>query len=122
PAIFGPRWIGGGTSIVFTRLDGIVAITGNPATSVVVVGPDGGGKQIVAQGDGVSTFVSPSGNAACSISRAGTRAGSGMGAWGLAGLAVIASCVRRRSRRSYSAVPKQRTRGIVGPWPRPRPR
>ncbi|MDP9000977.1 MAG: hypothetical protein M3O46_12790 [Myxococcota bacterium] len=67
PALFGPRWIGAGTALVFTRLDGMASSTGKPATSVVVIAPDGGAEHTVAQGDGVSTFVSTSGNAACNV-------------------------------------------------------
>jgi hypothetical protein len=96
PAIFGPRWIGGGTALVFTRLDGMAASTGRPATSVVVIGADGGAERIVAQGDGVSTFVSTSGSAGCSVGAGVARPG-GAGIWAMA--AAATGLARRRGRR-----------------------
>ena len=110
PAIYGPRWIGGGTALEFTRLDGIIAATGRLATSVVVVSPDGGPEQVVAQGDGVSTFVSTSGNAACSVVAPG-RIGPGGAAGAVFGLATIAALgVRghRRERRGQGRGAKSR--------------
>jgi hypothetical protein len=71
PAYYGPRWIGGGTALVFTRLDGVTQNgAGYPATSVIVIRPDGSGEQVIATGDGVTTFVSTSGNAACNLGSA----------------------------------------------------
>jgi hypothetical protein len=67
PALYGPRWIGGGAALAFTRLDGVAVSTGDVATSVVVMSPDGSAEQVVAQGDGVTSFVSTSGNAACAL-------------------------------------------------------
>jgi hypothetical protein len=103
PVLYGPRWIGGGTAIVFTRLDGIPLSSGMPATSVVVVAPDGGQSQVIAQGDGISTFVSTSGNGAC------TLGGAPDGGWGgreAAALgAVVIGCWARR-RRCRSALPR----------------
>jgi hypothetical protein len=101
PALYGPRWIGGGAALVFTRLDGVAGNVGRLATSVVVVSPDGGGDHVVAQGDGVSTFVSTSGNAACSVVGS-ERLGRGSGGAGAAlwfGLAVGGTLRRRRGRR-----------------------
>jgi hypothetical protein len=99
PALYGPRWIGAGTSLVFTALNGTAdsgAGTVGLATSVVVVQPDGTGETVVAQGDGVTTFVSTSGNAACSTAP-GERGAPAAGA--LLSLAAIAELVRRRGRR-----------------------
>jgi hypothetical protein len=99
PALYGPRWIGGGTSLVFTGLVGTMdAGTGTfgLATSVVVVQPDGTAETVVAQGNGVTTFVSTSGSGACSTAP-GDRGAPAAGA--LLSLAAIAELVRRRSRR-----------------------
>jgi hypothetical protein len=99
PALYGPRWIGGGTQLVYTRLDGVTGSSsmGRLATSVVVVSPDGGGKHVVAQGDGVSTFVSTSGNAACDVAGG---VGTERGAWGVgAMIAAAGGGVRRRRKR-----------------------
>ncbi len=69
PAMYGPRWIGGGTLLTFTRLD---ALGGSaPATSVVVVSPGGGAEAVVASGDGVRSFVSSSGSGGCSVAASG---------------------------------------------------
>ncbi|HEY3822083.1 MAG TPA: hypothetical protein VGL81_33185 [Polyangiaceae bacterium] len=94
PALFGPRWIGGGTRLVFTGLDG-TSDSGPPKTSVVVISPDGGGHQVVAQGDGVNTFVSTSGSSACDV------AAGRVGPFGaaLVSLAACAQILRRRRRR-----------------------
>ena len=93
PAIYGPRWIGGGTQLLFTRLDGVSA-AGNLKTSVVTVLPGGGTPAVVVQGDGVKTFVSTNGNAACGI---GPTHPAG-GAAGLIGLVGLAGIARRRRR------------------------
>jgi hypothetical protein len=93
PALYGPRWIAGGTALVFTRLDGFSA-TGRAATSVVVLAPDGGGGHAIAQGDGVSTFVSTSGNAACSVVAGQPRCAG----WVLWILPLWAAIRRRRPR------------------------
>jgi MYXO-CTERM domain-containing protein len=94
PAIFGPRWIGGGTLLVFTRLDG-THDGGLPAASVVVVAPNGTGEQVVARGDGVTSFVSTSGSAACSATPGRTAPVIA----GLASLMVgLAAALRRRRR------------------------
>jgi hypothetical protein len=95
PAIYGPRWIGAGRSLIFTGLRGLTS-AGLLETSVVVVQTDGTGQAIVATGDGVSTFVSTSGNAACN-SAPGGRGAPLAGA--LLSLAAIAQLVRRRRRR-----------------------
>jgi hypothetical protein len=96
PALYGPRWIGGGTALVFTRLDGIASSTGKPATSIVVVTPDGGGGHVIAQGNGVNTFVSTSGNAACSVAEGATR---GRGGWQGAAFGLVAMGYWARRRR-----------------------
>ena len=101
PAIYGPRWIGGGAFLVFTRLDG-TSHGSAPATSVVVVSPDGGAEHVVASGDGITTFVSTSGSAGCGVVGAAsggapTGAGSALG-----GLAVLAAMTRRRRRGASS--------------------
>jgi hypothetical protein len=93
-ALYGPRWIGGGTALVFTRLDGVPSSTGLPATSVVVIAPDGGAGHVVARGDGVSTFVATSGNAACDC--AGVGLPNRWGIWGLGVVVVIGIAARRR--------------------------
>jgi hypothetical protein len=98
PAIYGPRWIGGGTALVFTRLDGISS-TGNPATSVVVVAPDGGARHVIAQGDGVTTFVATSGSGACSVGGAAAEDGAKRGGVSLWLLAVAGPVARRQRRR-----------------------
>jgi Tol biopolymer transport system component len=95
PAIYGPRWIGAGRSLIFTGLRGLTS-AGLLETSVVVVQTDGTGQAIVATGDGVSTFVSTSGSAACN-SAPGGRGAPVAGA--LLSLAAIAELVRRRRRR-----------------------
>lgn len=99
PAIYGPRWIGGGSALVFTRLDGVAPTTGRPATSVVVIGLDGGPARIVAQGDGVTSFAATSGNAACGVSPSGARGATGA-RWS-AGVWVLVAGARwaRRRRR-----------------------
>jgi hypothetical protein len=94
PAIYGPRWIGGGTALVFTRLDGVASSTGVPATSVIAIGPDGGGVHVIARGDGVSTFVSTSGNATCSSGGAVGAGSGGAALW----LCAAAGLARRRRR------------------------
>jgi hypothetical protein len=96
PALYGPRWIGGGTQLVFTRLDGVTGGTQKLATSIVVLSPDGGGEHVVAQGDGVSTFVSTSGNAACGVAGG---VGTGRGAWAIAAMMLAAEGLRRRRKR-----------------------
>jgi hypothetical protein len=107
PAMFGPRWIGGGAWLVFTRLDGVtdggaVGSGGTVASSVVIVPAAGGTiSSVVASGDGVSSFVSTSGSGACSAAPVGR--GGGAGAWGAAGLVslvALASLRRRRRRRA----------------------
>jgi hypothetical protein len=104
PAIYGPRFVGAGGWIVFTRLDG-VAGTGTVgsgqqvAASVVIKKTNGGLPRAVATGDGVSTFVSSSGSGSCS---AGPGAGLGRRAapWamGFIGLLAFARVLRRRLR------------------------
>ena len=95
PAIYGPRWIAGGSALVFTRLDGVAESTGRPATSVVVAALDGGTEHVVAQGDGVTTFASTSGNAACGVSGGGPGAKSGAALW----ILVAAAGWGRRAHR-----------------------
>jgi hypothetical protein len=100
PAMYGPRWIGGGTRLVFTRLDDPTTSEA-PATSVVVVTPDGGGEQVVASGDGKSTFVSTSGSGSCSVGGipgADVAPLSGTVAGGAVPIAAIALAARRRRR------------------------
>jgi hypothetical protein len=98
PAIYGPRWIGGGTALAFTRLDGRTD-SGSLATSVVVVAPDGGALQLVAQGDGVATFVSTSGNAACDAT--GRR--PERGGWARAAACALVAAWLARSRAAMAA-------------------
>jgi hypothetical protein len=92
PAMYGPRWIGGGTRLVFTRLDGTGGVA--PATSVVVESPDGGGETVIARGDGVQSFVSTSGSAGCSASGRPRPEESGVAA--LCALAAVGSAAARR--------------------------
>jgi hypothetical protein len=92
PFIYGPRWIGGATALVLTRLDGYFSSTGGLATSVLVVAPDGGGVQVVAQGDGVATFVSTSGNAGCSAAGASAPGAGGAAPWFMVLLAGLRRC------------------------------
>jgi hypothetical protein len=101
PAMYGPRWIGGGTRLAFTRLDD-PGTDGAPATSVVVVSPDGGGEQVVASGDGKSTFVSTSGSGGCSVGGVRrTHPGPLQGAVAGGVLAIVAATrVARRRRRA----------------------
>jgi hypothetical protein len=116
PAIYGPRWIGAGTALEFTRLDGVVASTGRLATSVVVVAVADGGEQVVASGDGVTTFVSTSGNAACSVAEStelgrGGAAGAIFGAAGLLAFVVRGQWWDRRGRRRRPKSRVSSTRG-----------
>jgi hypothetical protein len=99
PAMVGPRWLAGGTALVFTRLDGVAVASGNPATSIVVMAADGGGPHAIASGDGVVTFVSTSGNAACNAS-AGGGWGGGAAYSSVASVAIVAlgALGRRRGR------------------------
>jgi hypothetical protein len=108
PALYGPRWIGAGGSLVFTALRSLAApldasISPQLATSVVIVQPDGGAEHVVAAGDGVSTFVSTSGNAACSAvpGAAGRATGAGAAMVLLAG--GLAGGLARRRRRGGRA-------------------
>jgi hypothetical protein len=96
--LYGPRWIAGGAALSFTRFDGIATPTGDIASSVVVVGVDGGSERIIASGDGVHSFVSTSGSAACSAA-SGRRGESLPGTMG-ALLGALASIRRRRPRAS----------------------
>jgi hypothetical protein len=107
PALYGPRWIGGGTALVFTRLDFFAPLTGKPATSIIVVAPDGGAEQVIAQGDGVYSFVSTSGNAACSIGKTREGGAGGMGAAGIAALVTMSFLVRRRRHAFSASTPKK---------------
>jgi hypothetical protein len=104
PAMYGPRWIGGGTRLVFTRLDD-PGTGGAPATSVVVVSPDGGGEQVIASGDGKSTFVSTSGSGGCSVGDVRAPDAEWMrGAVASGILAIVAAArVARRRRRPATA-------------------
>lgn len=104
-AVYGPRWIGAGGWLVYTRLDGVkgtqpVGSGGTLATSIVVKPFQGGGQSVVTTGDGVNTFASTSGSGACSAARG---AGAGQSAWaagaGLGGLIALAGIVRVRRRR-----------------------
>jgi hypothetical protein len=99
PALFGPRWIGAGDALVFTRLDGIVGTLGNGgtlATSVVVVSPTGSVSNVVAKGDGVNSFVSTNGNASCAMVPG--RRGEAVAAV-FAALVALAGGLRVRSRK-----------------------
>jgi hypothetical protein len=104
PAIYGPRWIGAGGWLVWTRLDGVtssspVGIGGAQIATSVVAQPAGGGTtNVYAKGDGVSSFVSTSGSGACSTAPgAGTARGL---AGALLGLLAFAALLRKRSRSS----------------------
>jgi hypothetical protein len=111
PALFGPRWIGGGRWLVFTRLDGVNGSGlntdgtegGTVHTDVVIIQADGGGPaSVVATGDGVTTFVSTSGSGACSMARG--HGSDGSTAAGLVSLFAFAGVLRlRRRARSASA-------------------
>jgi hypothetical protein len=92
PALFGPRWIGNGTQIVFTRLDALTG-GGAPATSVVVIAANGGGATLIAQGDGVTSFASSSGSGACSAAPGGAG-----GAAGGALVSLVAALAIRRKK------------------------
>jgi hypothetical protein len=95
PALYGPRWIGGGTLLVFTRLEGPLVSNALP-TSAVVITPDGGFRLAVATADGVSTVLSTSGSGACNMS----GAAAGPGAFSLLSLVAIAHFLRRKRRDS----------------------
>jgi hypothetical protein len=104
PAIYGPRFVGAGGWIVFTRLDGVAGTGGvgngsQIATSVVIKKANGGLPRAVASGDGVTTFVSSSGSGSCS---AGPGAGLGRRAapWAMSFVALLAFAriLRRRLR------------------------
>jgi hypothetical protein len=103
PALFGPRWIGGGAWLVFTRLDGVTgsgAVGGGGgmvASSVVIVPMGGGGiSSIVAKGDGVTSFVSTSGSGACSTALGAPGGAGATGAAGLISLVAFAGLLRAR--------------------------
>jgi hypothetical protein len=102
-AIYGPRWIGGGSALVFTRLDHRAEGGGRLATSVVVAPLDRSAEHVIAQGDGVTTFVSTSGNAACGVSGQGAKGGrTGAALWILvaaAGLGRRRDPTQRAKRR-----------------------
>lgn len=104
PALYGPRWIAAGAALEFTRFDGVAPSTGGLQTSVVVVSPDGGAEQVLAQGDGVATFVSTSGNAACDAAP-GT---GGRLPWTLSVALVALARRARRPRRSFIRSPGNR--------------
>lgn len=94
-ALYGPRWIGGGTRLVYTRLDS--GGTTTPATSIITVSPSSmnPNSQKIGGGDGTMTFASTGGSAACSL---GGRASAGAaGLVLLAGLGLVGR--RRRAAR-----------------------
>jgi hypothetical protein len=111
PALFGPRWIGGGGWLVFTRLDGVtdggpVGSGGTVASSVVIIPADGGAvSSVVAMGDGVTSFVSTSGSGACSTVL-GAPGGTG-GAPGAGLISLVAFAGLLRARRSPGRASKR---------------
>ena len=113
PAVYGPRWLGGGSALVYTRLDGTTP-GGKLATSVIAVAPDGGDKRTVAQGDGVSTFVSTSGNATCEIARGRAAPASSrrLALWTMALFFAMASV--RRHRRPVPRGPRRTASRVTG--------
>jgi hypothetical protein len=58
-ALYGPRWIASGATLAFTRFDGIAASTGDVATTVIAMGPDGSAERVIAQGALVPRTGSP---------------------------------------------------------------
>jgi hypothetical protein len=95
----GPRWIGGGSRLAWTRSGPVDPDGGDPraAGSVTVVLLDGGGAVDIAKGDGLSTVVGAVGpGGSCTIG--GERAHTEL--FGvLAAALAFALRVRRRSRR-----------------------
>jgi hypothetical protein len=96
PAMYGPRWIGGGSLLAFTKVGAVPDGGFLPATSVTVYTVDGGGEQLVAKANGISTALSTGGSGACNI---GGRA-AGPGAFALLWVAAAVHFVRRRKRRA----------------------
>jgi hypothetical protein len=89
----GPRWIGGGSRLAWTRA-GQAADGGDPrsADNVNVVMPDGGGALDIIAGDGVSTIVGAVGpGGSCAIGRGDARAS-------ILGIFVAALALLRRRR------------------------
>jgi hypothetical protein len=96
PALYGPRWIAGGTLLVFTRFDS-EPDGGFLSTSAVVISPDASTGKAVATGDGYTT----TGNGACSMAWIGSGGRAvGPGAFSLLSLAAIARFLRRKRRRA----------------------
>ena len=96
PALYGPRWIGGGSLLVYTKVGAIADGGAFPSTAAVVYIVDGGGEQTVARANGVSSTLATGGSGACSMSG---RAG-GPGAFAMLSIAAAAHFVRRRRRRA----------------------
>jgi hypothetical protein len=98
PALYGPRWLGGGSLLAFTRLDPIPANGINSPTAAIVLRPDGGGSQAVASADGINNILATSGNGiagACSVGLAPGRRGD-RGLLALFSLIFAVPLVRRR--------------------------
>jgi hypothetical protein len=100
PALYGPRYLGAGKNVVFTALKSATtppSISPMLGTRVMIAEVNGTTEHAVAEGDGVNTFVSSSGSAACSISpgRSGASAAGAL----LSGAALVQLVRRRRTKR-----------------------
>jgi hypothetical protein len=95
----GPRWIGGGSRLAWTRV-GQAVDGGDPvfANDVSVVLPDGGGAVDLANGDGLNLIVGAVGpGGSCAVAVVGAPATGAASI--LAGAAAIALARRKRRRR-----------------------
>jgi hypothetical protein len=93
---------------------------GRPATSVVVMSPDGGAERVLVQGDGVSTFVSTYRNAACGVAGSGATGGAsgGVALWILTGAAqVVRRWGRSKQGRSEGFPGMRAACALSGPRP-----
>jgi hypothetical protein len=100
PALYGPRWLGGGSLLAFTRLDPIPANGINSPTAAIVLRPDGGGSKAVATADGINDILATSGNGiagACSVGLTPGRPGD-RALLAFVSLVLAAPLVRRRRR------------------------
>lgn len=91
----GPRWVGGGAFVTW-GVEGAAFDAGITGNAVAVVAADGGAARAVAHGpEGTTTQAIGNGFWTCSF---GPPVGSGIGLFGIAGLAVVRLVRRRRSR------------------------
>jgi hypothetical protein len=94
-AIYGPRWIGGGHLLAFTRLDHMGADASAVPTSIVVISPESGASTVVESADGVQASLAMSSAMSCT----GAARPAGAGGLALFSVAAAAGVSRRRRRR-----------------------